>query len=77
MKTFATMKKQPARSQVKKAAIVNDAAFASKLDWAEKNLEGVVNTPTRKAYTCEVFFNTGNKELRIWYWYDKPCLYQY
>lgn len=77
MKKFSNIKKQPAKSQVKKAAIVSDAAFSNKLEWAEKNLDGVVNTPTRKAYTCEVFFNTSNEELRIWYFYDKPTLFQY
>jgi len=77
MKTFAKMKKQPLKKQVRKAAILGDAAFSEKLAWCEKNLDGVVNTPTRVAYTCEVYFNTKNEELRIWFFNDKPTLYQY
>lgn len=77
MKKFANLKKQPLRSQIREAAIVSDAAFNEKLEWAAKNIDGVKQTPTRKAYTCEVFFNTHNEELRIWFFNDKPTLYQY
>ena len=72
------MKKQPAKGAIIEGAIVDSDFFNKQLEWCEKHIDGVANTPTRKAYTCYVYFNAANQdELRVWMFNGKPYLYQY
>ena len=78
MKKFANLKKQPAKGAIIECAIVENDFFNKQLEWCEKHIDGVVNTPTRKSFTCYIYCNVKNgDELRVWFQYGKPCLYQY